>query len=303
MKWLRLYNDTITDPKWRVVAAESGQPLTAVLAVWMSMLINASDADERGTLQGWNDRFAGAAIDLRGDAVRAIREAMQGVVLDGMRLTGWDKRQRASDNIAERVHRHRAKAKETPPSGGTTNGTGGRRNDTKAECNGNVTLQKRDANKNPLNLSSLPTPTLIQETEEDEDAGARAVVIHVAQQVAAMAGFVGPVDKRPDLDIVAGWLKEGADPDVDIIPAVAVAMNRTTQVRIRTFGYFSDEVETHRRAHLAPKPEKSNVLPIRSQQRRGHSGCATGSRAQIGLVARELKIGDFDADGPRLREG
>jgi uncharacterized protein YdaU (DUF1376 family) len=142
--------------------------------------------------------------------------------------------------------------------------------------------------------STHPPSSAYAEAEEDEDAGARAVVIHVAQQVAAMAGFVGPVDKRPDLDIVAGWLKEGADPDVDIIQAVAVAMNRTTQVRIRTFGYFSNEVETHRRARLAPKPEKSNVLPYRSsaQQRRGSAGCATGGVAAGRVLTRILAKGD-----------
>lgn len=107
MKWLRLYHDTITDPKWRLVALDSGQPVSAVLAVWMSMLINASDADERGTLENWDDRVAGAAIDLRGDAVRAIREAMQGLVLNGMLLTGWEKRQRVTDDSSDRVRQYR----------------------------------------------------------------------------------------------------------------------------------------------------------------------------------------------------
>lgn len=146
-----------------------------------------------------------------------------------------------------------------------------------------------------LTESTHPPSSTSNEAEvEDEDAGARASVIHVAKQVAAMAGFVGDVDKRHDIGIVAGWLKEGADPDVDIIPAVAVAMNRTTQVRIRTFGYFSDEIECHRRARIAPKQELSNVHHLRSpaQQHRQHPGRATGSVAAGRVLAGILAKGD-----------
>ena len=76
MQWLRLYHDTAHDPKWRVVAVESEQPLATVLGVWTYMLIFASQAKTRGTLEGWNDRVAGAALDLKGDTMTAIRQAM-----------------------------------------------------------------------------------------------------------------------------------------------------------------------------------------------------------------------------------
>jgi HNH endonuclease len=107
MHWLRLHHDTPTDPKWRLVAVESGYPVHAVLAVWVSMMVNASQAEPRGVLQDWNDRVVGASLDLKGEAVAAIRQAMQGVVLDGDVLTGWDKRQRAGDSSTERVRQYR----------------------------------------------------------------------------------------------------------------------------------------------------------------------------------------------------
>ncbi|CAO3351910.1 hypothetical protein [Azospirillum melinis] len=109
MKWLRLYNETVHDPKWRMIAIETEQPVHAVLAVWMAMLCHASGAEPRGTLDGWNDRLAGAALDLKGSAVEAIRTAMQGVVLNGDRLTAWEKRQFKTDDVNVRSKRHRAK--------------------------------------------------------------------------------------------------------------------------------------------------------------------------------------------------
>lgn len=156
MKWLRLYHDTITDPKWRLIALDSGQPLPSVLAVWMSMLINASDSPERGTLHDWNDRIAGAAVDLRGDAVAAIREAMQGVVLDGDRLTGWDKRQRASDNIAERVKKHRNQTKKPDPEGGSGNGLDPDGHTPSRDSNGTVTLQTEDVTLHSAPVTDFP---------------------------------------------------------------------------------------------------------------------------------------------------
>jgi hypothetical protein len=110
MQWLRLYHDTPTDPKWRLVAVESEQTVATVLAIWTCMLVNASQAAPRGTLQNWNDRVVGACLDLKGSAVTAVREAMQGIVLDGDVLTGWDKRQRTNDSSTERVRRYRERA-------------------------------------------------------------------------------------------------------------------------------------------------------------------------------------------------
>ena len=252
MKWLRLYNDTITDPKWRVIAGESGQPLTAVLAVWMSMLVNASDADERGTLQGWDDRFAGAALDLRGDAVRSIREAMQGVVLNGQRLTGWDKRQRSSDDINERVKRHRTKAKDTPPGGGSTNGTGNPSNVTKPKCNVTPTLQKQDVTEKPLTLTSLSTDTL--KKDDDDDAGTRARM--VAHRVAELANLDA---KKIRVGMVEAWLAAGCDPDRDIYPAVRYCVGRAPEP-IGSFRYFDAEVRRHHAARISP-PNNVSYLP------------------------------------------
>jgi len=108
--WLRLWHDMPTDPKWRVIAKRSGQSIGNVIAVYSLMLVSASVADERGTITNWSDEDAAAALDLEQENVTAIREAMQGKVLDGETLSGWKKRQpEREDYSTPRVKRYREK--------------------------------------------------------------------------------------------------------------------------------------------------------------------------------------------------
>lgn len=103
MEWFRTYHDMHLDPKWRLVAMDAGAKVKDVIAVWMAMMNRASKSEPRGSINGWNDRVEGAALDMTGDEVRAIREAMQGLTLDGDRLTGWEKRQpKREDGSSER---------------------------------------------------------------------------------------------------------------------------------------------------------------------------------------------------------
>lgn len=101
--WCRLWHDMPTDPKFRTIAKASGQPLVAVIAVFTFMLVDASaNATERGRTHA-NDENVASALDLEIDAVAAIREAMQGRILEGERFKKWEIRQpRREDNSAER---------------------------------------------------------------------------------------------------------------------------------------------------------------------------------------------------------
>lgn len=113
MDWFRWHHGTVTDPKWRVVSAESGQPLAAVLAVWAAMLEHASENEARGSLAGWRDKVVAAALDLAPEAVQAIREAMEGMVIDGDDLPGWKRRQpKREDDSSDRVRAHRSRSRE-----------------------------------------------------------------------------------------------------------------------------------------------------------------------------------------------
>lgn len=111
--WCRLWADMPNDPKWRTIARASKQRIGDVISVYVHMMICASNATERGRTQGWNDEDIGAALDLETEQVCAIREAMQGRVLDGDYLAGWDRRQsvREDETAAARAKAWRAEQK------------------------------------------------------------------------------------------------------------------------------------------------------------------------------------------------
>ncbi|HEY8214692.1 MAG TPA: hypothetical protein VIG36_11250 [Methylocystis sp.] len=111
--WVRLWDDMPTDPKWRVIARRSGRPLPEVLSVFVFMMANAgANATERGELSNWSDEDVGAALDIDGEHVAAIREAMQGKTLDGDKLSGWERRQpKREDNSSDRAKAWREEQK------------------------------------------------------------------------------------------------------------------------------------------------------------------------------------------------
>lgn len=114
--WVRLWHDMPTDPKWRVIARKAGQPLPCVISLFTLMLTTASAADDRGDISSLTNEDAAAALDMDEEDVAAIREAMQGRVIEGNRLSGWERRQpkreRENDHSSQRVKEHRQRAKD-----------------------------------------------------------------------------------------------------------------------------------------------------------------------------------------------
>lgn len=93
--WVRLWYDMPTDPKWRTIARKSGQRVGDVIAVFNFIMIEAGrNASERGDVgDGFDPEDVATALDLDEADIRSILDAMQGKVLDGNRLLGWEKRQ------------------------------------------------------------------------------------------------------------------------------------------------------------------------------------------------------------------
>jgi len=131
--WVRLWHDMPTDPKWRVIARKSGQPLPCVLSVFVLMMANASgNASERGHLSAWDHEDAAAALDMDEEAVQAIYEAMQGKVLEGTYLTGWEKRQpKREDSTA---FKRKAEWKERKKNASERSGTQGNAPDADSDA-------------------------------------------------------------------------------------------------------------------------------------------------------------------------
>lgn len=130
--WVRLWHDMPTDPKWRTIARKSGQRVGDVMAVFNFMMVNASvNAAERGTLSGFDVEDVATALDIDDDDVRAIIAAMQGKVLDGDRLTGWERRQpKREDGTAAK---RKAEWKERQRNATERNGTHGNAPETETE--------------------------------------------------------------------------------------------------------------------------------------------------------------------------
>lgn len=114
-RWVRLWDDMPTDPKWRAVARRSNRPISEVIAVFVFMMTSANATS--GALEDWDDEDVAAALDIDVEAVASIRAAMDGKVIENNHLSGWDKRQpkRQDDLSTDRVRafRERKRAEET----------------------------------------------------------------------------------------------------------------------------------------------------------------------------------------------
>lgn len=98
IEWFRLWHDMPNDPKWRTIARASGQPIHLVLSVALHLMVDASRNVTRGHVAVTAEDVA-SALDVTNEDVEAIFAAMQGRVLDGDRLSGWEKRQPKREDV------------------------------------------------------------------------------------------------------------------------------------------------------------------------------------------------------------
>lgn len=201
MKWFRVWSDMANDPKWRTIARVSGQRIGDVMAVYLHMLTLASNAEERGLISGWNDEDIASALDIEAGQVTAIFEAMQGRVLDDMRLTGWEKRQPLrEDSSTDRVRQYRQKKKqeslpvsEEPVTQNETDET---------QCNAPVTQCNARVDKKRIDILSGKPDTAPSQNEEKE------VLAYLNQKTGRN---YQPV--KANLSLITGRLKEGYSTD------------------------------------------------------------------------------------------
>jgi hypothetical protein len=109
-----------TDPKFKTIARVSQQPISLVISMYVHLLISASRNVTRGHADVTQEDLA-SALDVTEGEIELIFNAMQGRVLDGNYLTGWEKRQvKREENLtgesfakssAERKREERARKK------------------------------------------------------------------------------------------------------------------------------------------------------------------------------------------------
>lgn len=97
--WVRLWAGMTTDPKWQTIARKSGQPRALVIALFAHLLMVANEGEERGDLSRLDVEDTASALDVGEEAVSAILAAMEGRVIEGGRLSGWDRRQPEREDL------------------------------------------------------------------------------------------------------------------------------------------------------------------------------------------------------------
>ncbi|WP_071580297.1 hypothetical protein [Pseudomonas aeruginosa] len=86
--WLRLWHDMPNDPKWRTIARVSGQPVALVQAVYLHLLSMRHEMSRAS--RDFTTEDLASALDVTDEQIVNVIDAMQGRVLDGDALTGWD---------------------------------------------------------------------------------------------------------------------------------------------------------------------------------------------------------------------
>jgi hypothetical protein len=286
-QWLRLWHDMPNDPKWRTIARVSSQPLTAVISVYVHMLVCASKSSERGQLQGWSDEDIASALDLETEQVAAIHQAMQGRVMDGDMISGWENRQPVrEDGSAERAKAWREAKKrgpeppEPPPERARTQANASERQDKDKDLDTEESSLRSDScAESPQADDSTPTAGKItpetaiapqdgdqpQQAAMDPDRSTVIITLTLntgkehpitARQVSEWAELYPAVDVRQELRNMRGWL-------------VANPKKRKTRDGVLRFinGWLSREQDQARDANGTPfrqqaPPPGSEPVPL-----------------------------------------
>lgn len=127
-QWLRLWHDMPTDPKWRTIARVSGQSIALVQAVYLHLLVDASRNVTRGHVTVTTEDLA-SALDVTDEQIAAVLSAMEGRVIEGQVITGWDRRQpkredagspeTGAKSAAQRKREQRQREREEAGAGGS----------------------------------------------------------------------------------------------------------------------------------------------------------------------------------------
>lgn len=277
MDWFRWHHGSVVDPKWRLVAMRAKVRVADVVAVWAMMLEAASaNRDSRGVIAGWHDEAAAVCLDILPEQVASIRAAMQGVTLEGMAVTGWEKRQpkRERDEggaSSQRSKEHRDRQREH-------HGNAMQRHAT--PCNA-LDEMRRDENLPPHHQSARALADRVEEIAGADSAKSRRW---------AMAPKV-----------IAGWIANGADPEKHIIEGVRETMlNRGDDGPPEGPEYFWPSIQRLMRGQPPRKPRThstANATTVTAFNAGSAYSEAWKAWRDGGKVGREPQRSDYEQRG------
>jgi hypothetical protein len=202
-----------------------------VLSVWICMLDCASQATERGCLEGWDDEAIAVSLDMDAAQVRAIYEAMQGRMLDGDRIRNWEKRQPKREDSTAADRQRAARERKRDAHTVTQSHTPSR----------DVTIEERRGDK----IREEAKPSGLAERD----------VVSLLQSACGQAG----IDQRKAvnwLGIGQAWLRLDLS-DEQILACIAEIAARPGYKPPGTLAYFTPMLTD---AASQPKPEKPAEL-------------------------------------------
>ena len=112
-QWFRSWHGAPTDPKWLGIARKAGVAPGIVAAVVWALLDRASQAEQRGSIAGYDADGISCFMGCEPEEVQAIITQMhEKGVLEDDAFTGWEKHQpKREDNSSDRVKAYRERLK------------------------------------------------------------------------------------------------------------------------------------------------------------------------------------------------
>jgi hypothetical protein len=105
MQWFRFYSAALDDPKVQRLPGD-------LFKAWVNLLCLANEADERGTLPSVEDitfRLRLGGVEGRETVATLVAAGLLDEADGALHIHGWTSRQKKSDNVTARVHKHRGK--------------------------------------------------------------------------------------------------------------------------------------------------------------------------------------------------
>lgn len=128
MEWFRWFHGSTTDPKFGLVARKAGVSVAEVVAVWATILEEASSNQRRGSIGDIDAESVDFSLGLPDGTFNRVRLAMVERRLLGSdgSVISWERRQpKREDSSAERTRQYRARKAELAPTPEPPKGSNG----------------------------------------------------------------------------------------------------------------------------------------------------------------------------------
>lgn len=226
--WFRSWHGAPTDPKWLGIARKAGVAPGMVVAVAWALMDRASQAEDRGDIDGYDPDGLACFFGCDPEQIDAIVRGMadRGVIVNG-RFAAWEKRQpKREDDSAERVREFRRRQKQASTERDTSNGNDVKRDVTQRNAPETETETEADTEIEHRSNDISVAPRAI-ETPRPTDAEAEALI--EAADRAISEHFPGRRRRRHanDLAIARGWAERRIGPDrIAVIVSAQVERHR-----------------------------------------------------------------------------